>query len=252
MKKIIGAIILLCACSSSALSEELIVAAAANVQFVLEELKASFEKSHPGIEIKTVIGSSGRLTVQIENGAPFDIFLSADMDYPQTLYKEGLAVNEPKVYVYGTLVLWTIRDLNLSKWTEMIADPSIKKIAIASPKTAPYGRQTVNALKHYNLYMKVNKKFVYGESIAQTNQFISTGASDMGFTAKSVVLAENMKDKGKWIELDRDSYQPIAQGAVILKYAKDHDHLTAAQKFYEFIFSKEANNIYEKYGYILP
>ncbi len=230
-------------------ADEITVAVAANVQYTFEDLKAVFEKE-TGISVKSVIGSSGKFTAQIENGAPFDIFLSADMNYPKTLNKEGFTLNAPKIYAYGTLVLWTLNDVDLTKGIAVLSDANVKKIAIASPQTAPYGRQAVNVFKHYNLYTKINHKLVYGESIAQTNQFITTRAADIGVTAKSVVLAANMKDKGKWVEIDKEAYEPIAQGVVILKYAQKHRE--AAQKFFDFLFSNEASEIFKKYGYVLP
>ena len=250
IKSIILSFLLIAFFSISTFAGELTVAVAANVQCTFEELKVEFQKE-TGIAIKSIIGSSGKFTTQIENGAPFDVFLSADMDYPKTLKKEGLTYNDPKIYVYGTLVLWTMNDVDLTNGIEALSDPSVRKIAIASPNTAPYGRQAVNALKHYNLYNQVNKKLVYGESIAQANQFITTKAADVGFTAKSVVLAANMKDKGKWIEIEKDAYDPIAQGAVILKHAQK-DNLDEAQKFFDFLFSDEAGVIFKKYGYVLP
>jgi len=236
--------------SVCAFAGEITIAVAANVQYTFEELKAAFEKD-TGITIKPVIGSSGKFTAQIENGAPFDVFLSADMEYPQTLQKEGLTHNSPRVYAYGTLVLWTMTDLDLSKGIEILGDSGVKKVAIASPKTAPYGRQAVNAFKHYNLYSQVQKKLVYGESIAQTNQFITTKAVDCGITAKSIVLSSNMKDQGRWIEIEKDAYEPIAQGVVVLKHA-EKGNLEDAQKFFDFLFSDKAGEIFKKYGYILP
>ena len=233
-----------------AFAEDITVAVAANVQYTFEELKTEFQKE-TGINVKQIIGSSGKFTMQIENGAPFDVFLSAEMDYPKTLEKEGLTYHSPKIYAYGTLVLWTMNNVDLSKGIEAVTDPAVRKIAIASPNTAPYGCQAVNALKHYNLYGEVLKKLVYGESIAQANQFITSKAADLGFTAKSVVLAPNMKDQGKWIEIDKDAYEPIAQGAVILKHAQK-EHLQEAQKFFDFLFTKEAQEILKKYGYVLP
>ena len=236
--------------SVCAFAGELTVAVAANVQYTFEELQAAFEKE-TGIHIKPVIGSSGKFTVQIENGAPFDVFLSADMDYPRTLETEGLTYNAPKTYAYGTLVIWTMNDVDLSNGIDVFGDSNVRKIAIASPKTAPYGRQAVNALKHYNLYAKVHHKLVYGESIAQTNQFITTRAVDVGITAKSIVLAPNMKDKGEWIEIEKEAYEPIAQGVVILKHAQAAN-LDDARKFFDFLFSDQAQEIFEKYGYIMP
>ena len=234
----------------SAFAKEITVAAAANVQYALEELKAEFEKNSD-IKLKMIIGSSGKLTAQIENGAPFDVFISADMEYPEVLHKEGLTYQPPKIYAYGTLVLWTLKDLDLSKGVEIVADSSVKKIAIANPKTAPYGRQAVNAMKHYKVYKKIQPKLVYGESIAQVNQFVTTQAVDVGFTAKSVVLAPNLKEKGKWVEVDASAYTPIAQGIIILKYAQKNN-LKEAQAFYDFLFSPQARDIFKKYGYVLP
>ncbi len=232
------------------MAQELTVAGAANVQFTLEELKAAFTQE-TGIEIKTVIGSSGKLTSQIENGAPFDVFMSADMEYPKRLHQEGITLAEPKVYVYGYLVLWSLTDADLSKGVAGLSDATIKKIAIASPKTAPYGRQAVNAMKYHNLYPGIESKLVYGESISQANQFITTKAVDVGLTAKSIVLAANMKDKGKWVDVDPQSYEPIAQGIVMLKHAAK-GNANDAQKFYDFIFSAKAQDIFKKYGYTLP
>ena len=236
--------------SSAAVFADLTVAVAANVQYTFEELKTAFEKK-TGISVKAVIGSSGKFTAQIENGAPFDVFLSADMDYPMTLHKEGLTVNAPKIYAYGALVIWTMTDVDLSGGIEVLADANVKKIAIASPKTAPYGRQAVNALKHYDLYAQVGKKLVYGESIAQANQFITTKAADVGITAKSVVLAPQLKDKGQWIDVPKESYEPIAQGVVILKHA-ERGKMDEANKLVDFISSSEAGEIFKKYGYALP
>jgi molybdate transport system substrate-binding protein len=250
MKSILLSFLLVLFSSVYAFAGELTVAVAANVQYTFEELKAAFE-SKTGITIKPIIGSSGKFTAQIEQGAPFDVFLSADMEYPQTLEKEGLTYNTPKAYAYGTLVLWTMTNMDLSGGVAVLADAGVKNVAIASPQTAPYGRQAVNALKHYNLYPQVQKKLVYGESIAQVNQFITTGAVDAGITAKSIVLAPHMKDQGQWIEIEQGAYESIAQGVVILKHAQD-GNLEDAQKFFEFLFSAEAGEIFRKYGYVLP
>ena len=230
--------------------QEITVAAAASVQFTLDELKAEFEKE-TGLTVKTIIGSSGNLTAQIENGAPFDIFLSADMDYPLALDQEGMTLNPPRIYVYGALVLWTLKDLDLSKGVESLSSDMIQKVAVANPKTAPYGREAVNALKYYNAYKMVGKKLVYGESVAQVNQFIMSQAADVGFTAKSVVLSSNMQGQGKWVAVDPKSYSPIAQGVVLLRHAKENN-LKQAQQFFDFLFSDKAKIIFEKYGYVVP
>ena len=233
-----------------AMADQVTVAAAANLQYTLEDLKAQFTKE-TGINVKDVIGSSGNLTSQIENGAPFDVFLSADMKYPQAVYKDGFSLRPPKVYAYGVLVLWTMKDMDLSKGVKVLSGPDVKKIALADPQLAPYGRQSVNVMKFYHLYPFISSKLVYGQNISQTNQFIATGAADIGFTAKSVVLAPDMKDKGKWGELPPQAYKPIAQGAVVLKYGQKH-HAIEARAFYDFLFSPSARKIFKKYGYDLP
>lgn len=226
------------------------MAVAANAASAFEDLKKTFEEQ-TGITLQSVTGSSGQLTVQIENGAPFDIFLSADIKYPEAIYKKGLACNSPKIYAYGALVLWTMKDIDLSQGMKILTDPKVKKIAIASPQSAPYGREVVNVLKHYELFPRVSEKLVYGESLAQVNQFIVSQAADVGFTAKSVVLASGMNNQGRWMEIEKDSYEPIAQGVVILKNVQEKN-LAAAQKFFDFLFSKEAEKIFEQYGYTLP
>jgi molybdate transport system substrate-binding protein len=225
------------------------VAVAANVQFAMQQLKTQFEKES-GIEVDVSIGSSGKFTTQIEQGAPFDVFVSADVSYPTTLYKEGLA-DTPKVYANGLLVLWTARtDLKPATDCKLLLTDDVKKIAIANPKTAPYGVAAVEVLKYYNLYDQVQPKLVYGESIAQTNQYITTQSADIGFTAKSVVLADEMKGKGSWVDVDPKAYGPIAQAAVVLKHGSD-TNADAAQKFYNFLYSAEAKSILKHYGYIV-
>ncbi len=230
---------------------DLTVAVASNAQFAFKEI-ASLFKEKTGITVKEVVGSSGKLNAQIENGAPIDVYLSADMDYPQVLFQKGLTIDQPRVYAYGTLVLWTMNDIDLSQGIAILDDASVRKIAIASPETAPYGRQAVNVLKHFQMYDHIRKKLVYGESIAQVNQFITTGTADVGLTAKSVVMAPHMKDQGKWVEVHQDAYEPIAQGVVILKWA-EKKNLENAKAFYEFLFSSNIQQIFKNYGYtILP
>jgi len=223
------------------------VAVAANFRFAMEELNQEFKKE-TGIDIKTVISSSGKLTAQIKNGAPFDVFLSANMKYPETLYREGHTTTKPKVYAYGSLVLWTLKDLDLSKGINALSDKKVQKIAIANPKNAPYGIAAINALNYYKIYKKIKPKLVYGESISQTNLYVASGTADAGLTAKSVVLSPKMKDKGKWIEIDKSACKPIAQGIIILKHKKGNKY-SASQKFYNFLFSHKAREILKKNGY---
>jgi len=251
MKKWIAAISLFLIFPVSVFAKDLTVAVAANLQVLMDELVMTFEKES-GSSVDVVIGSSGNLTAQIENGAPFDVFMSADMSYPEALFDKGLALEKPKVYVYGLLVFWTSKPLDLSRpLGEVLEDPSLKKIALANPKTAPYGRQAVNTMKTLNVYLDTRTKLVYGENISQTNQFILSGAADGGFTSKSSVVDDSVKDKGRWVEVDASLYEPIAQGVVVLAYAGKHNP-QAAQAFYRFLFSENAAAIFKKYGYRLP
>jgi molybdate transport system substrate-binding protein len=230
--------------SLSAAAQKIRVAVAANAQFVMEKLSAGFEKK-TGLQVESIINSSGKLTAQIQNGAPFDVFLSADMQYPETVYRAGLAQTKPKIYAYGLLVLWTRADIDPAKGLNSLSDNRISKIAIANPKTAPYGTAAVAVLTKQNLLTELQPKIVYGESIAQVNQYLVSGAVDAGFTAKSVVLEPSLQGKGRWADVK--GAEPIAQGVVLLKNAQ-----TGSRKFYDYLFSPEAQAIFRQYGYQLP
>jgi molybdate transport system substrate-binding protein len=224
------------------------VAVAANVQFAMNELKHEFQ-NETGINTVVIIGSSGQLTAQIKQGAPYDVFISADMKYPLNLFKDKFAVDSPRVYALGALVIWTInKSINLKDDLGELSEGNIKKIAAANPKTAPYGEATIESLKYFGIYNDIKSKLVFGESIAPTNQFIISGAADIGFTAKSVVLSPAMKGKGIWKEINPKTYKPIKQGCVILKYGFKN-HRKESEKFYKFLFSDEAKNILLKFGY---
>ena len=236
--------------SCLAQARPLTVAVAANVKYAFADLQQAFTKES-GIEVKSVFGSSGKLTAQIRNGAPFDVFLSANMKYPQTLFHDGLATTEPEIYANGVLVLWTLNALDLGQGIRVLTEPAVQRIAIANPDLAPYGREAMNALDHFRLLVDVKSKLVYGENISQVSQYIDSRSVDIGFTAKSVVLAPQVAEKGKWIELPRDSYRPIAQGVVILKHGAN-TNAKAARRFVEFLSSPAARKIFKKYGYLLP
>lgn len=241
---------LLLAVTLPARAESLTVAVAANVQYAFDDLRMAFKKE-TGNEVRPVYNSSGKFAAQIMNGAPFDVFLSADMAYPEKLHGAGFTTAAPRIYAYGALVLWTMQDLDLGHWQRVLTEPEIAKIAVANPKTAPYGAETMNALAHLKLDAALRPKLVFGESIAQTNQYIYSTAAEAGFTAKSVVLSPAMHGKGKWIDLPKDAYQPIAQGAVILKHGQQN-HPALARQFYDFLFSGKSRAIFERYGYLLP
>jgi molybdate transport system substrate-binding protein len=252
MKKLSGFLctIFLLPLTTPAAAGSLTIAVAANVQFAFQELQAAFTHE-TGIEVQTVIGSSGKITAQVRSGAPFDVFLSADMDYPRTLHKEGLSSTAPIVYAYGTLVLWTMSDLDLTPGLKVLTDPKVDKVAIANPKLAPYGRAALQALTQYRIADAVQAKAVFGENVSQVNQYVYSQNVTAGFTAKSVVLSPTMRGKGHWIEVPSDTYRPIAQGVVILKYGTDNAE-TDSKRFIRFLTSATARKILADYGYGLP
>ncbi|MBS9461668.1 molybdate ABC transporter substrate-binding protein [Flagellimonas sp. 389] len=221
------------------------IATAANMRYAIEDLVKAFTKE-TGIQCDLVISSSGTLTAQIKEGAPYDVFISADTKYPNDIFKSGLAKNPPKIYAYGKLVLWTMTE-NIVPSISILNDDSIDHIAIANPKIAPYGKAAISVLNHYKLLDKIEGKLVYGESISQTNQFILSASAELGFTSLSVVLAPELKEKGTWIELENHLYKPIAQSVVQIAHEKVNAN--SSKKFYDFLFSKKAKEILKNFGY---
>ena len=220
------------------------IATASNMQFAAEELAKEFE-NRTGIPCELILGSSGKLTAQIIQGAPFDILLSADMKYPNKIFQEGLTLQPPEVYAYGKLVLWSFEeraDLSMKS----LGDKDIEHIAIGNPKTAPYGIAAREALTYY-FEQKLEEKLIYGENVSQINQFVTSQSVQVGLTSKSVVLSSEMKGKGSWVEVDEASYTPIEQGFVLLK--GDEQKNTDVHKFREFIFSERGREILVNNGY---
>lgn len=227
------------------------IALATNVSYTISDLKHSFKKIYPDIDVKITLSGSGSLTSQIKNGAPYDIFMSANMDYPQALYKDNLTLTKPKIYAQGSLAILSAKKRDFSDLSKLLQSRDIKHIAIANPKTAPYGKASIETLKNLKLYKNLKKKFVYAQSISQTITYIMT-AVDIGFIAKSSLYSSNMKQYKKgthWLALDSNLYTPINQGIVILKHAKNNED---AKKFYKFILSEKAREIFKKFGYTLP
>ena len=231
-------------------AEPLNVAIAANLKYVFDDLAAAFKKE-TGIETQSVLNSSGKIATQVRNGAPFDVFMSADMEYPDALYQDGFATTTAKPYAYGQLVLWTEKEVDLSKGVAFLADKSIDKIAIANPKVAPFGKQALKVLDYYKIRAVVEPKLIYGESITQVSQYVDAKVVDVGFSAKSIVLAPEAAGKGQWVDVPPESYEPIAQGIVILKHGSVVNS-EAARKFYGFVLSAKAREIFAKNGYKLP
>lgn len=239
-------IILGCLSSScdSSKTQKLTIATAANAQFAIKAIASEFEKE-TGIASQLIVGSSGKHTAQIEAGAPYDIFISADLKFPEKLHKLELTLQEPGIYAYGKLVIWTLND-SLNTDIQHLPVTKSHHIAMPNPKTAPYGRAAKESLDFYGLYDQVSSRLVFGESVAQTNQFILSKSAAIGFTAASIVMAPAMKNKGRWQLVDENAYSPIAQGAVVIKQSSQ---LEIAKKFYLFLFSPTAKNILEAHGY---
>lgn len=245
MKKI-GFLLLLLPSLLSA--QPLRIAVAANAQFVMDKLRVAFERQS-GQRVETIVSSSGKLTTQIQQGAPYDVFLSADMTYPNTLHKQQLTLAAPTIYAYGSLVLWTLRDLPLTADLSVLLNPAVRHIAVANPATAPYGSAAIALLTSRQLNARVQPRLVFGESIAQVNQYILSGAAEVGFTAKSVVLDPSLSGRGHWIDLPATAYPPIAQGVVILRRTTQPK---AARQFVAFLRSPAARRILQQFGYRSP
>lgn len=227
---------------------EIRIAVAANVSYAIEALKKEFHVLHPHTKVQVILGSSGKLTAQIKHGAPYTLFLSANMQYPQTLYKEGYTVTKPIIYAKGTLVAVSLKPLDLAKGMMLLTQDHIKKIAIANPKTAPYGLAAAEALKNAKVYEKVKKKLIYGESISQTVAYTMT-AADIGFIAKSSLFTPQMahfKEGTDWSDVDETLYAPIDQGMVILKKGEGN---VEVQAFYDFMLSPKGREILKNFGY---
>ncbi len=244
-------VLFLLASVSLSCAQTITVAAASDLQFAFQDVATRFEKSS-GKQVKLIFGSSGNFFAQIENGAPFDLFFSADLDYAKKLDTAGLA--EPGTlyeYATGKIVLWAPQQsqLDLTRGLRVLLDPAIKKIAIANPEHAPYGRAAVAALRHENLYDQVSSKFVLGENISQTATFVTSGSSDIGFVALSLALAPALKDKGKYVEIPAGDYPPIEQAALILRSSQQK---ATAREFLAFVKSPEVVDLLKKYGFSVP
>jgi molybdate transport system substrate-binding protein len=229
-------------------AQEITIAAAADLQFAMQDITTRFQKE-TGKTVKVIYGSSGNFFQQIQNGAPFDIFFSANLDYAKRLDEAELA--EPGSYypyAKGKIVIWVRNEskLNLDSGIQVLLDPSIKKIAVANPQHAPYGQAAVAAMQKANIYEKIKDKFVLGENISQTASFVVSGSADVGIVALALALSPNMKDKGRYAEVPSDEYPPIEQASVIVKSSKNKD---AARQFLLFVRTAAIADVLRSYGF---
>jgi molybdate transport system substrate-binding protein len=233
-------------------SGEITVAAAADLSVALKEIAANYEKQ-TGVQVKLSFAASGALTQQIQNGAPFDVFFSADMDYPRQLVASGDADGATLYrYAVGALVLWTPSDSPLDpehQGIKILLDPSVKKIAIANSEHAPYGRAAMAALKHFGIYEQVQDRLVIGENVSQAAQFVESGNAQAGFIALAHAVPLAMRREGKFWKVPADAYPALDQGAVVITRSQ---HKREAVAFVDYIRNKAAADILRRYGFSVP
>jgi molybdate transport system substrate-binding protein len=239
--------LLLCAgCARRAEPRKVTIAAAADLQFALEEISREFRAAHPDVDLQIAYGSSGNFYAQIRNQAPFDVFLSADVEYPRKLVQEGIgAGNSLFVYAVGRIVVWVPAASPLDASTALRA-AAVRHVAIANPRHAPYGRAAEAALRWLGVYDSVEGRLVLGENVAQTLQFVQSGAADVGIVALSLALAPPVRGQGRYWEVPLEAYPRIEQGGVILKDSK------AAREFRSFLLDAGGRRILKEYGFSLP
>lgn len=234
---------------------EITVYAAADLTFAFNEIEKLYESKYPQDKLKIIYGSSGKGYSQVINGAPFDIFFSADMNYVNKLKKQGFIMFEVKPYAVGRLVLFTLKDsgIDLSKGINVGLDPKVRKIAIANWEHAPYGKAAKQCLEHYNLFDKLKEKIVVGENITQTAEYVTLRAAEVGFIALSLAKSDKLSKIGNFYLLPESCHNRIVQGVGILKNAaSNNEKLEAAKRFFNFIFTPEGRKIMVKYGFVLP
>lgn len=236
---------------SSLHAESINIAVAANVSFASDALIKEFNKEYPQTKVRVTLGSSGKLTAQIKYGAPYHLFMSANMSYPQALYDAKIATTKPSVYADGTLAFLTTKKVDLSLGMGLLKSIKIKRIAIANPKTAPYGKASLEAFKSSGVYEEIKSKLVFAESASSVVTY-AISATDIGLVPKSTLYSPKMKKYKKnihWVEVDSSLYTPIHQGIVILQKGDKREDV---MNFYKFILSQKARKIFREYGYITP
>lgn len=249
MKKLIGTIVLSLSLSTASFADKITVFAASDLRFALDDIKKEFLNENKNDEIEMIYGSSGKGMHQIENGAPYDIFFSANMDFVEKLYNQGDVTSKPKMYALGRVVIWSKHDnFNISKGFENLKESWVKKIAIANPSHAPYGEKAKQAMETLNIYDEVKSKLVLGENISQAASFVESGAADIGIIALSLALAPNIANTkyNQYYLIDDKLHKPLEQGYGMTKYGSKKE---LSQKFYDFIETSKANEIMKKYGF---
>lgn len=247
------ALALLLCVSASLSAAEINVAAAADLKFAMDELVAEFHTNHPDTTIKVTYGSSGNFFAQLQNRAPFDLYFSADIEYPRKLAELGHALHTNVfLYAVGRIVVWAPKasavDVEKLGIQSLLA-PSVRRIAVANPQHAPYGRAAVAAMKSLRVHGQVERRLVYGENIAQTAQFVQSGAADLGVIALSLAVAPQLRDAGRYWEIPADAYPKLEQGGIILNWTKD---AAAARALRDFVLDRHGREVLKRCGFFLP
>jgi molybdate transport system substrate-binding protein len=249
--KILRPLLLTCSllCAATAAAEKVTVAAAADLKFAMNEIIAAFKQDNPADEVEVVYGSSGKFHTQIQQGAPYDLYFSADIAFPRELVRAGFAASEVQSYAFGRIVLWSA-SLDATKLTlASLTDAKIARIAIANPKHAPYGKRAEDALRASGLWEKVESKLVYGENIAHTAQLVQTGNAQVGIIALALAVSPELANKGGYWLIPDTLHEPLEQGFIITKHAEG---VTLAGRFADYMGSKPARAVMTKYGFVLP
>lgn len=235
----------------SADARDVYVAAAADLTFCLKDINAAFQKANPDVKVVVATGSSGKFFSQIQHSAPFEVYMSADIEYPRKLAEAGFADKESLFqYAVGQIAVWTVDPkLDVSKGLTVLTDQRISKVAIANPSHAPYGRAAQAAMEKAKVWENVQPKLVMGENISQAAQFVQTGNAAAGIIALSLLKAPSMEGVGKYWLIPRDQYPAIEQGAILTNKGKDNGD---AKKYMAFLKTPEARVIFDKYGFLLP
>src|SRR3954452_15051578 len=232
-------------------AQEVTIAAAADLRSAFDEISSAFQ-TETSLHVKVVYGSSGNLFQQIQNGAPFDLFFSANSAYPKALEAANLTVPESYYeYARGHIVLLTsvTSAWDLQQGLKVLLEPSIKRIAIADPGHAPYGQAEVAALKSQGIYDQVSRKIVVGENVAQAASFVTSGAADIGIVAKSLAVLPSARARIRFVEIPANQHPPIQQACVLLKSSAEQE---AARRFLTYIQGPEASKILQQYGFVVP
>lgn len=242
---------MLLAAMPAAYAGTLLVAAASDLVYCIDELGAAFSKEVPGAEVKVSTGASGNFFAQIKRGAPFDVFMSADMDYPRKLAGEGAAdLGSLAPYAVGRLAVWTLdARFDPRQGMKMFADPRLVRVAIANPDVAPYGRAARAALVRHGVWEPVQRKLVIGENIAQAAQFVQTGNAQIGIVSLATVLSPRLRGVGRYYLVPEEGIAPIEQGAIVTRRGQDNP---LAARFVRFLQSEPARAILVRSGFGLP